>query len=186
MGMRICSCIKRILEIFLNQRNFVVLTGIVSLVSLAFAYTAQYAFNVNPCILCYYERYVYWALVALAAIMLIVQVKSPSLPTKVRQECVLFSLLGVILLAGLVLAAYHLGVEWHWWEGTSACRGISQRASSLEEMRQLINNQAPSRCDQPNWMIFGVSATIWNVLWYLGFLFFWIVSCFGCCAESKN
>lgn len=186
MGMRVCSCVKQILEILLNQRNFVVLTGIVSLLSLAFAYTAQYAFDINPCILCYYERYVYWSLVALAAITLIAQVKSLPLPTKIRQECVLFTLLGVILLAGLVLAIYHLGVEWHWWEGTATCKGITQKASTIEEMRQLINSRAPARCDQPNWMILGVSATIWNALWYLGFLFFWGVSYLKCCVTPKN
>ncbi len=165
------QCIFRVL---LNQRNFILLVGFVSLMSLGFAYASQYFFDVNPCVLCLYERLIYWALVALAGMTLLIQGRT--LLSDSRKSPVLFSLLGIILLGGFLLGVYHLGVEWHWWEGTASCKGITQKATTIEEMRQLINKRQPARCDQPSWMIFGVSATIWNGLWYLGFLFLWVLT----------
>lgn len=159
------------IKLFLTKKNIIILCGITSFFSLSFAYIAQYAFDINPCILCYYERYIYWALVILMLIALLFHWRPPSSESCIIQG--LFITLGLVLLAGLVLGSYHLGVEWHWWEGTASCKGITQKATSIEEMRQLINQQAPARCDQPNWILAGISATLWNALWFLGFLLLW-------------
>lgn len=171
MGLGCCSHTRAILDLFLNKKSFIIICGIVSLLSLSLAYVAQHGFDVNPCILCYYERYVYWAVVGLMLIALVSHWQAPSSESCIMR--ILFIAIGLVLLGGLVLGLYHLGVEWHWWEGTASCKGITQKATSIEEMRQLINQKTPARCDQPNWIILGISATLWNVLWYLGFVVLW-------------
>jgi disulfide bond formation protein DsbB len=160
------------LKIYWTQRNVIFLTAIVSLLSLSWAFVAQYRYNVNPCILCYYERYIYGAIVILGILTLL----STSAIASDKRTPWLFLALGILLLGGSALGIYHLGVEWHWWQGTAACGGIQQKAQSIEELRQLIAAKPMARCDQINWRIFGISATLWNLFWFLGFSFIWIVT----------
>ncbi len=146
----------------MTRRNFLLFSAVVSLSSLAFAYSAQYFFNINPCILCLYERYVYWAVALIGLIGFF------------RNHPLFFNLSGLILLSGVGLGLYHLGVELHWWQGTAACHGIaSGKATSIEELRAMLKSKPMARCDQANWHILGISATYINLAWFLGFLGLW-------------
>ena len=147
---------------YLTRRNFLLSSAIVSLSSLAFAYYAQYFFDIDPCILCLYERYFYWgiALIGFVGFM--------------WDHPLFFNLSGLILLGGVALGLYHLGVELHWWQGTAACHGIaSGKATSIEELRAMLKSKPMARCDQANWHIWGISATYLNLAWFLGFLGLW-------------
>lgn len=147
-----------------TRENFIKFSGFVAFLSLVFAYIAQYGFGVTPCVLCYYERYLYWAIVILGGISLKIE------------NFLLFRLLGLVLFIGVLLGIYHLGVEKHWWKGLAACYSPLPKVGSIEELRQFLRQALHARCDQVNWRIFGISATLWNLLWFLGFMILWYLT----------
>lgn len=128
--------------------------------ALAAALVAHYGFEIKPCVLCIYERYVYLALVVIAFLGL----------RGVFPPVAIAFVMGAALSAGLALGVYHFGVEQHWWLGTEKCEGASLQANSIEALRaQLMQNTV--RCDEVGWRILGLSAVGWNILLLAGLLF---------------
>lgn len=158
-------------EFLLSRKGVVTAIGIVSGFFLIYAMVSQYYFGVVPCSLCFYERYIYFAL--FFSLIAVVFVKPDT-----RFEKVLFNLVGLVLSVGVVLAIYHLLVELQWVEATESCKGMFSKASSMEELRELSRSQSLSRCDRPNWYVLGLSATIWNFLWMFIFFLYWCVGQF--------
>ena len=70
-----------------------------------------------PCELCLTQRYAFYAAVPIA---LLTAFASRSAPGLARAG---FALLALVFVASTVLAAYHVGVEQHWWPGPTACTG---------------------------------------------------------------
>jgi disulfide bond formation protein DsbB len=149
-----------------TRRNFLVFSGFIALASVAFALVAQHFYDVQPCILCLYERYFYWGIVFTGILGLLNFYPRFA-----------FYLSGLILAGGVALGFYHLGVELHWWQGTDACHGVATHtAKTIEELRALLKAKPMARCDQPNWFILGISATYINLLWFVGFLIGWDIA----------
>ncbi|WP_010297751.1 disulfide bond formation protein B [Candidatus Odyssella thessalonicensis] len=150
------------IRFLVTQRGFLGFSGAVAFLCLAFAFYAQYFLNVNPCVLCLYERYLYGAVVLLGMGSL-----------SISYYRLAFNILGGVLAFGCLLSIYHLGVELHWWQGTAACHGVTQQAKNIEELRALLRAKPMARCDQANWFILGMSATYLNVIWFMIFSALW-------------
>ncbi len=67
-------------------------------------------------------------------------------------------------LVGAGLAAFHVGVEQHWWAGTAECGANFGPAGSVEELRRRLLAQAVVRCDEVAWSLFGISMAGYNFL----------------------
>lgn len=130
-----------------------------SAVMLGAAYTAQYGFGQEPCILCLYQRIPYAATGVLALLAL-------GLPAQGTVRKGLVALCGVVFLAGAGIAFYHVGVEQHWWASVAACAGGNVTTGlSVEQLNTLLT--APSRqkpCDRVDWSLFGISLAGYNVM----------------------
>ncbi|WP_198027091.1 disulfide bond formation protein B [Candidatus Paracaedibacter symbiosus] len=125
----------------------------IATLALLTAFIAEYAFGIQPCPLCLYERYVYAALIILGII------------DSFWYHPALFYLVLVVILGGIGLSFYHVGVELHWWQAPSSCVGISGiSAGNFEDFEAQFMQKPVVRCDQITWVIFDVSATIWNML----------------------
>ena len=123
---------------------------------------AQYGFGLLPCPLCIYQRIPYAVSAALALIALL-----PAVPRKARIG--LFGLSALALLVDGGIAAFHVGVEQHWWAGLEACMGGGPQPQSVDQLRALL--AAPSktpRCDEIPWSLFGISIAGFNVMYALG------------------
>ena len=130
-----------------------------SLAVLAGAFAFQYLGGIEPCILCIYQRFAYGATIVLSAVALGFAVSG--------QRRALAGLLVVTALAfavGAAIAAFHVGVEQHWWRGTAACGASGALATTIEELRRQIMNAPIVRCDEVPWSLFGVSMAGYNVL----------------------
>ena len=147
----------------LYNRFVGVLLGM-ALLNLVVAYSASYFFNIRPCILCVYTRYIYIALIVIAF----------SAYRDLLPECIGRWLMGGILLFGTLFGIYHLGVENHWWPGTAACY-TTLDFSSLEALHSTLATTQLARCDTVHWRLLGVSATLWNALWFVMFFIGFIV-----------
>lgn len=131
------------------------LLGLASAGVLAAAFVFQYGFGYQPCVLCVWQRWPYAAVVAFAALTL-----AFGHWRGVGDALLVAS--GLALLAGAGIAAYHVGVEQHWWAGTPGC-GVPGPADSLEALRAQVMAAPVVRCDEVPWSLFGISMAGYNV-----------------------
>ena len=122
--------------------------------ALASAYTAQYVFDLEPCILCLYQRIPF----ALAVVVSLVALFRPDFARTIM----------VILVALFIfeggLAFYHVGVENHWWAAATGCSSTGEISKSPAEMLKNLNKSIPKPCDEVDWTILGISMAAWNVV----------------------
>ena len=129
---------------------------LVSLAVVGAALLSQYWGGLQPCELCLYERWPYYAVAALALVALAVGRRDLS-----RAALVLAAL---IFVASAALAFYHVGVEQHWFAGPTACTGPALDMSSPDALRAQLLATPPVRCDAVQWSWFGVSLAGFNLM----------------------
>ena len=123
------------------------------------ALISQFGFDLQPCVLCIWQRWPYVAaiLLGLAAVLLR------------RNRTAALLLTGLAILAVLVsggIGAFHVGVEQGWWEGTAGCGSLSS-TDDLAALRAQIMSAPIVRCDEVAFSLFGISMAGWNVLFAL-------------------
>jgi disulfide bond formation protein DsbB len=139
---------------------------IASAVMLAIAHAFETFGGLAPCNLCLRQREVYWAIMAVAAAVLVLGRFSEARSLKPWGD----GLLGAMFLFGAGLAFFHAGVEWHWWAGPTTCVGGGGAASTADLMAALGGEKVrPPACDQAAWVFAGLSMAGWNGLISLGF-----------------
>ena len=131
-----------------------------ALAALCVAWLAQYAGGLAPCELCYLQRYGYWVVIVLG-IVTIMQNDRP------QRRGWLLVLMGLALLVVAGIAAFHVGVEQKWWEGSTACVGAATAGDTTEELTEAIMNAPLVRCDTAAWEMFGISMAGYNILYAL-------------------
>jgi disulfide bond formation protein DsbB len=131
-----------------------------SFAALCIAWLVQFGFGYAPCELCIWTRYGYWGVILLGLISMWF-----SRQAKVRKFWL--TLTGIGLLAVLGISVFQVGVEQGWWHGTEACTGVSTAGMTAEQMLDAINNAPVVRCDQPAFLILGISMAGYNILYVL-------------------
>ncbi len=125
---------------------------------LAAALAGQHLGGLDPCSLCLYQRWPHVAVIVFALAAL-------AAPAGGWARAVLLGLAGMALLFGAGIAAYHVGVEQHWWAGTVACdSGAPLGGGPVTELRARLLDQPVVRCDVAPWSLFGVSLAGFNAL----------------------
>lgn len=148
--------------IMLNQsfladpRRASLLLGLASAGVLGAALVFQYGFGYQPCVLCIWQRWPYVGVLVFTLLTLLFR-RWPG----VGDALLIAS--GLALLANAGIAGYHVGVEQHWWAGTSGC-GVPGAATSLDQLRAQVMAAPIVRCDDIPWSLFGVSMAGYNVL----------------------
>lgn len=125
--------------------------------ALAFEHVGGYI----PCALCLEQRTPYYIGAPLMLVAALISFgKGPSWAVRG-----LLAVGGLLMLYGLVLGAYHSGVEWQWWEGPASCAtsadAVTKDAGSL--LGDLSSKKPPS-CDAAALRVLGLSFAGWNVL----------------------
>ncbi len=136
----------------------------VSVFALGNAYTAQYVFDLEPCILCLYQRVPY----AVAGVLGVAAFLLPSDKTEWKARAVAVS--GVVFLIGAGIAFYHVGVEQHWWASAAACGAPSGggEPQTVDQLRQMLMQAKPVKaCDEIDWTLFGLSMATYNIAFSL-------------------
>lgn len=141
----------------------------VSVVSLLFAYTAEYAFDIKPCILCLFQRIPYAVAFALGLIAFLLRKD----PAKFK---IVLALIALTFFVNVGIASFHTGVERHWWAGTNGCavQPLDQPLS-----RESLLTMAVAQCDEINFEIFGLTFANLNVLFCLALGLFTLLVAFG-------
>jgi disulfide bond formation protein DsbB len=132
--------------------------AVASIAVLGTALSSQYIGGLRPCELCYWQRYPYWATIALGVAGVALARRSVNLTAG------LAALAGLVFLVGAGIAFFHVGVEQHWWAGTSACGATGGPILSLEDLRRQLEAAPIVRCDEPAWTMLGISMAGYNML----------------------
>jgi disulfide bond formation protein DsbB len=127
-----------------------------SIVILATVWIFQW-FGYAPCELCLTQRYAFYAAIPLA---LLTAFASSSASGLAR---VGFGLLALAFAANAALAAYHVGVEYHWWQGPTACTG-GPGSLDVNDLVKALDSVKVVRCDEVQLRVAGLSLASWNVV----------------------
>lgn len=130
---------------------------LLAIIALGGAFTSQYAFGLNPCPLCIYQRWPYGIIIILSGTGLLMGLKG-----KDKAVSGLVFLCGLALLAGGVIAAYHVGVEHHMWK--SFLEGCTVDFSNAGDLLKQIEGTKAARCDEIPWSLFGISMAGYNAI----------------------
>ena len=147
------------MESLLASRTALVLIALASALALAVAFISQYVFDLQPCLLCFYQRYPYVITIALCLVTLM-----PAIQPYAAWALILSAM---FLLMNSGIAGYHVGVEQHWWIGTEGCTGPSGSPQTLDALRAQIAATPVIRCDDTVFSLFGISMAGYNVLFAL-------------------
>jgi disulfide bond formation protein DsbB len=139
-----------------SSRSFVAVLLAASAAIVGAALLSQYFGGLQPCELCLYQRWPYYAAIVATAIALL------SGGDKAMRGIVM--LCALLFAASTALAFYHVGVEQHWFAGPTACTGSVTGATSIEALKAQLLARQPVSCDTPAWRLFGVSMAGWNLL----------------------
>ena len=127
---------------------------------LAGAWGFQLIGGLTPCEMCHWQRWPHYAALGVAALAFV----TPGRPR-----------VAVVVLAALLIAASgaigiaHAGVEYHWWNGFTACTAPpALTGTTPAERLAALMAQPIERCDIPQWQIFGVSLAGFNAIFSLG------------------
>ena len=135
----------------LTPRTALLLILAVAVATIAGAWIFE-AFGYAPCDLCLKQRWVYYAAIPLAALLLFVPGRYPAV---MRGG---LWVLALIWLGSAVFGVYHSGVEWKWWEGPSTC-GAGTLTGGLPDLSAPV-----VLCDKAAIRILGLSLAGWNAL----------------------
>ena len=112
----------------------------------------QYVGGIVPCEMCMWQR---WALLMALGLALI--------GWALGHARAVLTLSALAVLAGAAIAAFHVGVEQHWWRGITACAAAPVTGTTAEVISSIM--AAPLvRCDAIAWSLFGISMAGWNAL----------------------
>jgi disulfide bond formation protein DsbB len=146
---------KYFLLLFQPKIALMVLLG-VSVFALGAAFTAEYVFDLKPCLLCIYQRVPYAVVIAVTGL---------ALALKASDKPLFFVLLFLsqVFFAGVLVGAYQIGVEQQWWEATESCKAASN-PESFDEIKAQIMGTALADCRYPEWSLFGLTFAGYNTI----------------------
>ena len=138
-----------------------------SLFSIVTAWGFELIGGFVPCELCLTQRIAYYIVVPLGAVMVLATMMG-----KLRGNLLGWGVLalGLVMLVGGTLGAYHAGVEWGFWPGPSSCTGGGNLSSGLPDLTKKI-----VMCDEVQIRIMGLSFAGWNAIvsWFCAIVSFW-------------
>jgi len=148
-------CIK-IMKKLSSEKTLAIIT-LVCVGVLGMAYVMEHYFGVLPCQMCLYERNVFMIAGGLAFLSLFL------LPARFQYYAVI--VLGLIFLAGTLIAGYHVAIQHHWVSLPAFCSANDfDSFDSVEALREQMLKTPLVRCDQVTWSLFGLSLAAYNAL----------------------
>ena len=143
--------LNRIIKI--NPRNSIYFLGIISLLSLIFAFFMQHFFELNPCDLCILQRYPHYGILIVTILCLL----------KFSPKFCIYSIL-ILSIISIFFSLYHTLVELNLIENFKECSSnVVNNFNEIISVEKLLSIK-PIRCDIVTWSFLGLSMTNWNLV----------------------
>ena len=128
-----------------------------SIALLGGAYYFQYVVGLAPCDMCLWQRYPHMIAILFGLITIPLMVEP-----KVALVFALTAIAALFVTSGI--GVFHVGVEYHWWQGPQACSGNVPRGLSPEQLKKYLFGAKMVRCDETAWAMWGISMAGWNAI----------------------
>ncbi len=124
------------------------------------AWGFQYIGHYDPCALCYDQRHIHMAVIALGfASGLALMLK----PDFARFTPWILFLMAALLLYSAGFAFWHAGIENDWWDGPASCTASGGASISASDIMAALNGERPVvLCDEAAWRMLGISMAGYN------------------------
>jgi disulfide bond formation protein DsbB len=133
---------------------------LIAAATIAGAWFFQLVLDIQPCPLCLEQRYAYYTIIPLSALVAISAVRGSP-----RGVLLLgLALLALAAFANAVFGAYHAGVEWGLWQGPTDCTGPVGNLGSAGNLLERLDTVKVVRCDEVQWRFLGLSLAGYNAL----------------------
>lgn len=124
---------------------------------LAGALGSQYVGGLYPCEMCHWQRWPHYAALVPALLAFVV-------PNRGLQR-MLVTLAALAIAVSGAIGVFHAGVEYHWWDGITACTAPPARGGDL--LADILSRPI-IRCDVAQWTLGGISLAGFNAIFSLG------------------
>ena len=128
----------------------------IAVTALGSAYTAEFLYSLEPCVLCIYQRIPFAVIGVLGVLAYLFKDR--------MARVVLTALAGIVLFIGAGIASYHVGVEQHWWASVASCGGAPDQALSIKQFQALLQQKPEKACGEVDWTMFGISMATYNAV----------------------
>lgn len=143
-------------------RLIAALVVLASVFALGFAYTAQYGFNMPPCILCLYQRWPYRVAIGIGVFAFVMVRYNPQFARMVLM------LAPIAFVVDAAIGFFQVGVEQKWWHGFTGCSAPDLRKLSGPDLYAAIQSAPAVSCDVIQFELFGISMAGYNAIFALG------------------
>lgn len=142
------------------QKTVFFALAVISAVSLATAFVAQYAYGLQPCQLCIYQRIPFGIVIGLC-VLGIAFGKSTN-----KAGAAFLCLTALTFAINAAIAFYHSGVERKWWKSFLEGCTIPEIKGNITDVLAQIQATPIARCDEIPWTdpIIGLSMANYNVM----------------------
>ncbi len=132
-----------------------------SLLALLLAYISQYIFGLQPCILCHYQRIIFWLISLNSLIFLCIK----SSKTQLVGQIIAI----ILLLANIGIAGFHSGVERKiFFLGSCSAQNLElENITDPSLLFSALQKTNAVRCDEPQFKFLGLSMADYNVFYCL-------------------
>lgn len=144
--------------LFTPQPNRALVAAIVAFVSIAGALFSQYVLGMEPCELCFWQRWPFYLGLPVLALLLVFWTQLPA-----SARIGLTTLAMLIFIVSIGLATYHAGIEYKLWAGPSSCTGLDAQLS-FSDLDNISAADQVVPCDVVPFEIFGISMAGFNAL----------------------
>jgi disulfide bond formation protein DsbB len=131
----------------------------IAMATLAGAWFFEYVLDIKPCPMCLEQRYAYYLLIVLGAVLALAASRPP--------RAVVIAGLVIMALAAFgnsIYGAYHAGVEWGYWPGPASCAGSVPNLGGASDLLKRLDTVKVIRCDEVQWRFLGLSLAGYNFL----------------------
>jgi disulfide bond formation protein DsbB len=133
---------------------------VIAAATIAGAWFFQLVVGLQPCPMCLEQRYAYYALIPLSALVALGAARGAPRPLLIA------GLVAIALVAAgnSAFGVYHAGVEWKFWQGPTDCTGPLVDFSKAGGLLDQLDKVKVVRCDEVQWRFLGLSLAGYNAL----------------------
>ncbi len=137
-----------------TPRQILLLLALFAAVLSASGFVLEYGFGVIPCKMCWWQRYVHWAILVLA-------MTGHTFPKFQRHAA---AAILVAALTGLAIAGWQFAAQHGWLPFPASCASdASQAFSSADDLLNNLNRVKIVPCDKETFKLLGLSLAGWNI-----------------------